>query len=595
MEYFFSCSHDQTTTLYSSFNELGSPLDENGPENMPPEQSDGNVEYKLKLLNPSPARLQHLISQMKWRLREGHGEAVYEIGVQDNGICRGLTKYEFDSSVNTLKRMAAELLNASVTLLREKIVGEGEVEKLKVAEFLIRRIPDSQQATMLGSDDSGKSTLLGVLTQGELDNGRGKSRLNLFRHLHEVLSGRTSSISFGIVGFDNQGIALNRRQHCDEEICNRSEKVITFIDLAGHEKYMRTTISGLSAYKPHFVVLVVDPKIGIGNVSEKYLPRLTCPCSANTTMDHLSWSFALEVPVFIVVTKVDIATQQIVDKVVDDIENALKNPPYRRVAVRVKNDDDVFVLGSNFRGQKLVPIFTVSNVTGESIEQLLKFLYVLPPRDTKRQAAANIQEDVEFQIDDVFCVPGVGHVVSGLLTRGVLREGDRLLLGPNQQGDFKSVVVKSMQRIRVPCRVVQAAQFATVSIGDLGDFQLRKGMVLIGRSRKPVASWTIRADVFVMYHASGCIAENFQVTLHIGNVCQTAVITQVHNQSRTLKSHESASVTLTFIRQPEFITPESRLLFRHGKTKGIGVVREVNLNSNITFPCETTNELLRPS
>ncbi|KFD71695.1 hypothetical protein M514_04256 [Trichuris suis] len=556
MEYFFSCYRDQTTTLYSSFNDLGSPLDENGPGNMPPEQSDGNVEYKLKLVNPSPARLQHLISQMKWRLREGHGEAVYEIGVQDNGICRGLTKYEFDSSVNTLKRMAAEL-NASVTLLREKTVEGGEDEMLKFIELRI---------AMLGSDDSGKSTLLGVLTQGELDNGRGKSRLNLFRHLHEVLSGRTSSISFGIVGFDNQGNPLNRRQHCDEEIYNRSEKVITFIDLAGHQKYMRTTISGLSAYKPHFVVLVVDAKVGI----------------ADTTRDHLSWSFALEVPVFIVVTKVDIATRQMVDKVVDDIENALKNPPYRRVAVRVKNDDDVCVLGSNFRGQKLVPIFTVSNVTGESIEQLLKFLYVLPPRDTKRQAAANLQEDVEFQIDDVFCVPCVGRVVSGLLTRGVLREGDRLFLGPNQQGDFKSVLVKSMQRIRVPCRVVQASQFATVSIGDLGDFQLRKGMVLIGHSRKPVASWTIRADVFV--------------TLHIGNVCQTAVITRVHNQSGTLRSHESASVTLTFIRQPEFITPKSRLLFRHGKTKGIGIVREVNLNSNITtLPSETTSELRRPS
>uniref|UniRef100_A0A5S6Q4F9 Tr-type G domain-containing protein n=1 Tax=Trichuris muris TaxID=70415 RepID=A0A5S6Q4F9_TRIMR len=533
---------------------------------MPPEQSEGNIEYKLKLVNPSAARMQQLISQMKWRLREGNGEAIYEIGVQDNGVCRGLTEYEFDSSVNTLKRMASEL-NASVTLLREKKVGIREGEALKVAEFLIRRIPDSQQfieirIAMLGSNDSGKSTLLGVLTQGELDNGRGKSRLNLFRHLHEVLSGRTSSISFGIVGFDNKGNTLNRRQHCDEEICDRSEKVITFIDLAGHEKYIRTTISGLSAYKPRFVVLVVDAKVGI----------------ADTTRDHLAWSFALEVPVFIAVTKVDIASRQMVNKVVTDIVNSLKNPPYRRVAVRVNSDDDVLTLGSNFGGQNLVPIFTVSSVTGESIEQLLKFLYILPPRDTNKQNMASLQEDVEFQIDDIFQVPDVGQVVTGLLTRGVIREGDRLLLGPNQQGDFKPVVVKSLQRIRVPCRVVQAAQSASVSIGDLGGFPLRKGMVLIGCSRKPVASWTIRADVFVIYHASGCIAEKFQITLHIGNVCQTAVITQVHNQNRTLKSRERALVTLSFIRQPEFVTPNSRLLFRHGKTKGIGVVREVNLN-----------------
>ena len=58
---------------------------------------------------------------------------------------------------------------------------------------------------VLGNVDAGKSTLLGVLTQGELDNGRGCARLNLFRHLHEIQSGRTSSISYDILGFDTKG------------------------------------------------------------------------------------------------------------------------------------------------------------------------------------------------------------------------------------------------------------------------------------------------------------------------------------------------------------------------------------------------------
>lgn len=38
---------------------------------LPPEQEQGNVEYKLKLINPSPNRLEHLVTQMKWRLEEG--------------------------------------------------------------------------------------------------------------------------------------------------------------------------------------------------------------------------------------------------------------------------------------------------------------------------------------------------------------------------------------------------------------------------------------------------------------------------------------------------------------------------------------------
>lgn len=39
---------------------------------LPPEAAEGNVEYKLKLINPSQARFEHLVTQMKWRLREGN-------------------------------------------------------------------------------------------------------------------------------------------------------------------------------------------------------------------------------------------------------------------------------------------------------------------------------------------------------------------------------------------------------------------------------------------------------------------------------------------------------------------------------------------
>lgn len=42
-----------------------------------------------------------------------------------------------------------------------------------------------------------------------------------------------------------------------EKICEASTKLITFIDLAGHKKYIRTTIQGLSGYSPHHAMLVV--------------------------------------------------------------------------------------------------------------------------------------------------------------------------------------------------------------------------------------------------------------------------------------------------------------------------------------------------
>jgi GTPase len=148
---------------------------------------------------------------MKWRLREGEGEAIYEIGVEDSGFMAGLTAPDLKASLETLCLMAAQL-GATVNVLRRREIPNHDNLQLPVrhaAEVLVRKIPDDRTSidlriAVLGNADVGKSTLLGVLTQGQLDNGRGRARLIMFRHLHEVQTGRTSSISHEIMGFDSQ-------------------------------------------------------------------------------------------------------------------------------------------------------------------------------------------------------------------------------------------------------------------------------------------------------------------------------------------------------------------------------------------------------
>jgi hypothetical protein len=78
----------------------------------------GNVEYKLQLLAPSPARFARLVTQMKWRLLEGGGQAYYELGVADNGALIGLPRPELEQSLETLDMMAGEI-GASVIVVKE--------------------------------------------------------------------------------------------------------------------------------------------------------------------------------------------------------------------------------------------------------------------------------------------------------------------------------------------------------------------------------------------------------------------------------------------------------------------------------------------
>ena len=48
---------------------------------------------------------------------------------------------------------------------------------------------------IVGNVDSGKTTIVGVLSKGIMDDGRGQARLRVFNYPHEAKNGRTSSIA----------------------------------------------------------------------------------------------------------------------------------------------------------------------------------------------------------------------------------------------------------------------------------------------------------------------------------------------------------------------------------------------------------------
>jgi hypothetical protein len=78
----------------------------------------GNVEYKLHLINPSSTRFARLVTQMKWRLLEGGGQAIYELGVADSGGLVGLVPSDLRATLDTLHAMATEI-GARVIISKE--------------------------------------------------------------------------------------------------------------------------------------------------------------------------------------------------------------------------------------------------------------------------------------------------------------------------------------------------------------------------------------------------------------------------------------------------------------------------------------------
>ncbi|XP_067272303.1 GTP-binding protein 2b [Pseudorasbora parva] len=547
------------------------------PPFLPPEAEEGNIEYKLKLVNPTQYRFEHLATQLKWRLQEGRGEAVYQIGVEDNGLLVGLTEEDMKASLKTLRRMA-EKVGADITLLREREV-DCDRSRRKIAEVLVRKVPDDQQfldlrVAVLGNVDSGKSTLLGVLTQGELDNGRGRARLNLFRHLHEIQTGRTSSISFEILGFNSKGEVVNYSDsRTAEEICESSSKMITFIDLAGHYKYLKTTIFGLTSYCPDFAMLVVGANTGI----------------AGTTREHLGLAMALKVPIFIVVSKVDLCGKSTVEKTVRQLERVLKQPGCNKVPMVVANPDDAVTAAQQFaQSSSVTPIFTLSSVSGENLDLLKVFFNILPPLSNSKEQEELMQQLTEFQVDEIYSVPDVGTVVGGTLYSGVCREGDRLVVGPTDDGRFLRLKVCSIHRNRSGCRVLRAGQAATLALGNFDRSLLRKGMVMVSPKMNPTICWQFEAAIVLLFHAK-TFRRGFQVTVHVGNVRQTATVECLLGKEE-LRTGERAVVCFRFLKHPEYLRVGAKLLFREGVTKGIGHVTHLLPSTQNHMPDQNRNQ-----
>ncbi|CAH0731216.1 unnamed protein product, partial [Brenthis ino] len=447
---------------------------------LPPEPRFGNVEYKLQLVSPCERRFQHLVTQLKWRLRSGGGSAVYVVGVRDCGALRGLRARALRASLRALRRMAAAL-GAALVSARARRVAPSRA----VAEVYIRKLADTQQSVelrvaVMGANEAGKSTLIGVLTQGELDNGRGSARLNMFRHLHEVKSGRTSSLSHEILGFDAQGNVVNygcSELMTAERIGERSAKLVSFLDLAGHSKYQRTTLHGLTGYSPHYAMLVISATAGITKITE----------------EHIGLLLALDMPFFAVINKCELNNNvgNIVARLAQLLEPASKKPLLitdenlaRNCVVPQKSILDTIDTGNMAEEEKeeeapwsLVPVFPVSSVRGAGLAALHAYLLALrpPPAAT----APRPDETCEFQIDEIFHVgDSTGPVVGGLLARGQLYEGDNLIIGPLDTGEFVEISVKTIYRNRVPCGMVKAGQSASLGLSHFPP-NLRQGMVLL--------------------------------------------------------------------------------------------------------------------
>lgn len=428
--------------------------------------------------------------------------------------------------------------------------------------------PNFTKIAIVGNVDSGKSTLVGVLTKGFPDDGRGAARKRVFNYAHEELTGRTSSIAHEIMCYDDSGKQIfpdrfiqNKNKYWGE-ITPKAKTVINLIDLCGHEKYLKTTMFGMVGMVPDYVMIIVGANMGLSRM----------------TKEHLGITIALNIPFFVVITKIDMTPPEIVKNTIEDIQKILKSNSVARKGLLINNDEEIDIAVQAIASEKICPLFKISSVTKEGVDNLVTFMRKLKNRNSEIKVLGTSKDNLEFDIHDRFKVNGVGIVISGVVKSGILSVGSNIIVGPDKNNKFKGFSVKSIHVNRNFVDSSGPGQFCSINIKSLNkkdeitkkDF--RKGMVVLDANFTPKCYKKFKAEIVVLHHST-TITKGYEAVMHSGVIRQTVKIE--HMEKELLRTGDKSLVTFTFCYYAEYLKKGMTILLRDGRTKILGIITEL--------------------
>lgn len=196
------------------------------------------------------------------------------------------------------------------------------------------------------------------------------------------------------------------------DIVQNSSKIVHLLDMCGHEKYLKTTMHGLTSLYPDYCLLVIGANMGVSKM----------------TKEHLGISLALKLPVFVVFTKIDLAPENVFADNMKKIQKIMKGN-CDKTPILIKSNYDIDKIKDNIQSGKVCPIFAVSNLEATGTDMLRYFLSVLPKsmalleefEKEKTEATAETEVTTKFIVDSRFFCRGVGLILGGTVLRGTIK------------------------------------------------------------------------------------------------------------------------------------------------------------------------------
>jgi elongation factor 1-alpha len=441
-----------------------------------------------------------------------------------------------------------------------------------------------------GNVDAGKSTSVGVqmmLTNiingtikgnsdmNYLDDGNGKMRSLVSNFKHEIETGKTSSISTRCLKCGDNNVVL--------------------IDLCGHEKYLKTTLYGITGFFPDYGILFIAANKGLEGMAREHL--------------HIFLAYSLTF--MIVITRVDKVVDQIeYDKMINYLKNMFRN--YNRKVLQINKyaidaePYDINNLGPDVPSvmevteslkdtHYTIPILSISNTTGYYVDYLNQILVNAKPKN--EDWSADVDYSI-FYIDANYQIPGRGIVVSGILKGKSIKVGDILSIGPIGKHFFPMKVGSIHDNVKNDVPELFNRQRGCLLVKMIGPFKksftrkhIKKGTIIVNKStlnneRNLVYEFRCSMHILAAKKSSVNMKDGYCPIIHCNGIRQsarlyiddqiTAFSKGVQIASNTIVSLqpgiEYRNIRLQFLHHPVFMEEGAKILFKENITKGVGKV-----------------------
>lgn len=287
---------------------------------------------------------------------------------------------------------------------------------------------------------------------------------------------------------------------------------IGFIDVPGHERYVRNTIAGIAGAR--FALLTVAADDGVMPQTREHLAML----------DLLGFDRGL-----VAITKADRVGAERIATMHGELQALLRH--------------------SSLAG---VPIHVVSALSGAGIGELKAAL--IAAREASAREPPMEGAGFRLAIDRAFSVPGAGTVVTGTVLAGTARVGERLMLSPAG----RVVRVRGLQSGGHEADAVAPGERAALNLAGIELGELGRGDWLV---EPALHAPTQRIEALVRVTRATPLRHDARVHLHLGTADLVARV--LVPAQRAIDAGESAVAQLV-LAEPTAAVVGQRFILRDG-------------------------------